>query len=145
MPRNLIVSSPEDTPLITAFKASLDVLRSAGATIIDKLTLPGYDPNLDGAWHESNIIKLDFISNLKSYFSKLTSNPQNITSLLDMFAFTHFHADLEAWPARDTQSWESALNLTSNGTLALSAELWANYTRQVYLSSTLGITGALQN
>lgn len=145
VPHNLIVSSPEDTPLMAAFNASLDVLHSAGATIIDNITLPGFNPDLNGAWHESNVIKIDFVTNLKSYFSKLTSNPQNITSLLGMLTFTHSHPHLESWPARDTQSWESALDLTANDTLSLSAELWGNYTRQQYLSGQLGITGALKN
>ncbi|KAM7194062.1 amidase [Naviculisporaceae sp. PSN 640] len=145
VPRNLIVPSPEDTLLIAAFNASLDVLCAAGATIVDDLHLQGFDPELNGTFHESNVIKIDFVSNLKSYFSKLTSNPQNITSLLDMLTFTQSQPELESWPSRDTQSWEAALNLTANGTLSLSTELWTNYTRQVYLSGPLGITGALEN
>ncbi|KAK4218887.1 putative glutamyl-tRNA amidotransferase subunit A [Rhypophila decipiens] len=144
VPRNLIDTSSEYSPILASFNESLDVLREAGATIVDAINLPGYDPENRGRWYETNVIEIDFVANLKSYFSKLSHNPHNITSLLDMKRFTQTHAS-EEWPQRDIQRWEGALNLTANGTSSLSAELWGNYTSQLDLSGRLGITGALEN
>lgn len=144
VPRNLIPISPEWNPVIAQFNASLGILRAAGATVIDDLILPGHTPANEGQWHEINVVRMDFVTNLKSYFTKLSYNPNNISSLLDMLHFTQT-SPLEAFPERDTGLWEATLDATGNGTRDMSAELWSNLTAQRYLSGPLGITGALEN
>ena len=143
VPRNLILTSPEYAPIISDFNAALDILRSAGATVVDDITLPGYDLS-PADWYETRVIQIDFVSNLKTYFSKLILNPNNITSLASMRNFTQTHPK-ESYPERNTLLWEATLNLTHNGTDPLAAELWGNYSTQLYFAGELGITGALKN
>ncbi|KAK3393554.1 amidase [Podospora didyma] len=142
VPRNMInpSRSPSLAPILPAFNAALEVLRAAGATIVDDLTLPGYGPATQEDF-EDIVLKADFITNLAGYMSKLTVNPHNITSVATLQAFTQSYP-LEAWPQRDTLIWESALNLTYGNE---SPFFWGNYTSQLYYSGPLGIIGALKN
>ncbi|KAK3945472.1 putative glutamyl-tRNA amidotransferase subunit A [Diplogelasinospora grovesii] len=149
VPRNIIDlrGAEELSPIIPVFNAALDALRAAGATVIDNITLPGYE-YLAAGDYENVVLELDFVTDLwKEYLSKLTTNPQNITSLADLQAYTH--ADpREDWPQRDTLIWEAALNLTktlTKGSGNDSPEFWGNHTAQVYYAGPLGITGALRN
>lgn len=143
VPRNLIRSShsPDFGPIITAFDAALDTLRAAGATVVDDLNLPGYEPLFEGNY-ERVVLEADFVTNLAGYFSRLTTNPHNLTSLAELQSFTQSHP-LEAWPERDTLIWEEALGLGHGNDD--SPLFWSNYTAQLYFAGPLGITGALAN
>ncbi|KAK0624609.1 amidase [Bombardia bombarda] len=140
VPRNIISSSQAQAPIISAFNDALKVLRAGGATVVDNLNLPGYELANEGGY-EDIVLEADFIANLEQYVSKLTVNPQNITSAASLKDFTQSHP-LEEWPQRDTRVWEEALNLTFSNS---SPELWGNYSAQVYAAGLLGITGALKN
>jgi len=143
VPRNMIDPNiPQLNPMLPDFNAALDVLRDAGATIVDNISLPGFEPVYQGGY-ESIVLMSDFVTDLyKLYFSKLTVNPHNITSLAELRDFTQSHP-LEEWPYRNTDTWETALNTTAHGNE--SPEFWGNYTAQLYYAGHLGITGALKN
>jgi amidase len=127
-------------PIVTAFDGALDVLRAAGATVVDNLTLPGWEA-ANNADYEDIVLMADFVTDVRNYFAKLTINPHNITSLAELQAFTQ-SSPLENWPERDTLVWEAALNLTYGNESPL---FWGNYTAQLYNAGLLGITGALAN
>lgn len=127
-------------PVIDAFDAGLDVIRRAGATVVDDVMLPGYEV-LATAGFETVVLEADFVTDVAKYFSELTFNPHNITSLAELQTFTH-EFPLEDWPERDTLIWESALNLTYGNE---APEFWSNYSAGQYYAGPLGIFGALTN
>jgi amidase len=93
-------------PQIEAFDQVLEVLRTAGATIVE-------DTNFTAAIELSKsklpaiIRNADFVVNLQNYLKLLTYNPMNISSLADLRKFTQTHP-LEEYPTRDTGIWDAA-------------------------------------
>lgn len=143
VPRNLIDVDESDEvykPIISAFNASIDVLREAGATVIDDIHLEGFD-TLAVSDFETVVLDVDFVVNLAGYYSELTYNPNNITNLMETQAFTR-DFPLEEFPSRNTAQWDRGL---SRGFGHASPEFWSNYTANLYYGGLLGITGAIQN
>lgn len=143
IPRNVFnITGYEDHygAIIAAFNASLDVFREAGAEIVDDIHLEGYDV-ISTASYETNVLSADFVVDIKKYFDELAYNPNNITSLEELQAFTQSFP-LEDYPERDTDIWQAALDLGYDNT---SPEFWSNYTADLYYGGLLGITGALTN
>ncbi|KAJ9605109.1 hypothetical protein H2200_010499 [Cladophialophora chaetospira] len=142
VPRNLLDLSHDSTaaPIVTAFNTALDVLRSAGAVIIDNTNFTGYDA-LNKGNYSNIVLEADFVSDLPKYLSQLSYNPNQVYNLDDVLNFTQTFP-LEDWPERDTLVWESALELGFDNT---SPEFWSNYTMNTYLAGPLGVTGALAN
>ncbi|KAH6647052.1 amidase [Truncatella angustata] len=143
VPRNVFdITGYEDRygAIVAAFNASLDVFREAGAEIVDGIHLEGYDVIATSSF-ELNVLKADFTVDVANYFNELTVNPHNITSLEELQAFTQGFP-LEDYPERDTNIWQSGLDLGYDNT---SPEFWSNYTADLYYGGLLGITGALTN
>lgn len=142
VPRNYIDLTGQSylTPVVTAFNAALDVLRDAGATVIDNITLPGYEV-LATANFENIVLEADFNTDVAKYFSELTVNPYNLQDLADLQNFTRGFP-LEDYPERDTDVWVDALALGYGND---APEFWSNYTAGQYYAGPLGITGALAN
>ncbi|KAK0730280.1 amidase [Lasiosphaeris hirsuta] len=140
VPRNVITTIETIPGLTTAFNGALDLFRAAGATVVDNITLPGYEP-LRAGGYEQVVLNSDFVTDLKAYLAQLTVNPNNVTSLGDLLKFTQAYP-LEQWPLRDTRRWETALGY-GHGNEA--PEFWANYTTQLYYAGLLGVTGGLRN
>ena len=141
--RNLIDLSYDATaaPIVPVFNAALDVLRAAGAIIVENTNFTGYEA-LNAGSYSNIVLEADFVSDLpKEYLSKLTYNPNNIHTLNDLRNFTHTFP-LEDWPERDTNIWGDAIKLGFGNT---SPEFWSNYTMNTYLAGPLGVTGALKN
>ena len=141
--RNLIDLSYDATaaPIVPVFNAALDVLRAAGAIIVENTNFTGYEA-LNAGSYSNIVLEADFVSDLpKEYLSKLTYNPNNIRTLNDLRNFTHTFP-LEDWPERDTNIWGDAIKLGFGNT---SPEFWSNYTMNTYLAGPLGVTGALKN
>ncbi|KAI1079622.1 amidase [Whalleya microplaca] len=143
VPRNLFdISGLEDKydPVVAAFNESLDVLRGAGATVIDGIYLEGYD-TLANSTFEDVVLGADFVTNLAAYFAKLIQNPHNITDVAGLQEYTQSDTR-EGWPSRNTATWQQALDLRIGNN---SPELWSNYTANQYYGGLLGITGAINN
>ncbi|KAK6856792.1 hypothetical protein PG995_006979 [Apiospora arundinis] len=128
------------SPIFAAFDKSLDVFRAAGAEVVDNLRLEGADV-LANSNFEGVVLMADFVTDVANYFSELTVNPHNITSLAELQKFTQ-GTPMEDWPERDTGIWQSALDLGFDNT---SPEFWSNYTADLYYGGLLGITGAIKN
>ena len=145
VPRNLFAleaGSPLE-PIVAAFNASLDVLRAAGATVVDDITFPGYGGSNYLVDTEGIVLAADFVTGVARYFASLSYNPNNITSLAELQNFTQrFPPEQWSPELRDTGIWQDALDLGHGNA---SPEVWANYTRQLYLAGPQGITGALAN
>lgn len=88
------------------------------------------------------VLEADFNTDLAAYFSHLTLNPQNLTSVADLRAFTQAFRPLEEFPQRDTAVWDDAIALGFGNT---APEFWGNYTANLRNAGPLGITGALTN
>lgn len=143
VPRNVIDLSSDNSsvPVIAAFDTALDILRSAGATIVENTNFTGYEAALENPYG-SVVLEADFISDLpKEYLSQLSTNPNKVYSLADLRDFTHSNP-LEDFPERDTMIWDGAIELGFGNT---SPEFWSNYTLNTYLAGPLGVTGALKN
>ena len=142
VPRNLIDLSSDASaaPIVPVFEIALDIMRAAGATIVDNTNFTGYDALKNGNY-SSVVLETDFITDLPMYLSHLSSNPNNVHSVEDVRNFTHYFP-LEDWPERDTLIWDEGLGLGFDNT---SPEFWSNYTMNTYLAGLLGVTGALAN
>ena len=140
VPRNLIDARGPRAAIMPIFNAALDTLRSAGATVVEDITLPGYELLRQGGF-ETVVLDADFVTDLARYLSELSVNPFNITSLGLLQAFTQ-KSPLESYPERDTLIWDGALDLGHGNE---SPAFWGNYTRQLHYAGPLGITGALKN
>lgn len=142
VPRNYINTGGDASwdPVITAFNAALDVLRDAGATVVDNVTLPGYDV-LATANFETIVLQADFLTDLARYLSLLTVNPYGLDDLAEVQNFTQAFP-LEEYPARDTDTWVDTLALGYGND---ASAFWSNYTAGQYYAGPLGIEGALTN
>ena len=142
VPRNLLPPSHEadDHPSLTMFNSTLELLRSAGAIIVDDIYIPGFKKSTGPEYPK--VLGADFVANLATgYLQKLATNPHKITSLAELQDFTR-HFPPERYPERDTDLWASALGLGFNNT---SPEFWKYYTQQLHYAGPLGILGALKN
>lgn len=127
-------------PLMASFNRSLDVIRSAGAVVVEDVLFPGWEAYVK-ARHMQYTLLADLFTDLPRYLSKLTVNPNNITNLYDLQSFTHLYGP-EVWPARDTVVFDVALDMEMDNTSPL---FWSNRTLGLHLSGDLGILGALKN
>lgn len=142
VPRNYIDLTGESylAPVVPVFNAALDILRAAGATVVDNITLPGYDV-LAQANFPNIVLEADFNTDLAKYFAELTYNPNGLKTVSDLRNFTQGFP-LEDYPERDTGVWDDAIALGYGNT---SPEFWSNYTADLFYAGPLGITGALTN
>lgn len=78
VPRNAIgTPSRSSAPLYAAFEAALDVLRSAGAIIVDNTNYTAWEQYLEST-AEGVVLNSDFVPNLEHYLSQLTYNPNDV-------------------------------------------------------------------
>ena len=121
-----------------AFEAALDILRDAGAEVIDNIPIPSVNHLRN---HSYEVVGPDFYDDVGRYFALLETNPHDITTLEQLRNFTVSHPK-EGYPDRDIDTWEHILKA---GTHNDSPEFWRNYTAQLHLAGPLGLTGALRN
>ncbi|PNS16239.1 aspartyl/glutamyl-tRNA(Asn/Gln) amidotransferase, A subunit [Sphaceloma murrayae] len=134
---NLI--SPTFNPTIrTAFNAAVDLLRASGATIVDA-PFTGYQQYLadNGT---SVVLQSDFLTNLPQYLELLERNPQSVTDLASVAAFTRGFAP-EEFPSRNIRTWEQALALGYKNT---DPRFWAAYQRNLFYGGEGGVLGAIE-
>jgi amidase len=95
--------------VLAAFEKALITMKGVGASV-KNVTLSAYDEYAARARpNEGAILGLDFVLNLREYFSQLTENPNNITSLQSLKNYTM--ADpREMFKTRDVNIWNDALS-----------------------------------
>lgn len=143
VPRNVLSLFSDNTtgPLIDAFEKALGTIKSAGATIVDSTNFTGAEAFVKSST-ETLVLNADFVSNLASYLSLLTHNPNNVTSLAEVRNFTHADAR-ENWPDRDTAIWDQAL--FTQGWNNTDPRFWAAYQQNQYFGGAGGLLGAISN
>lgn len=125
-------------PVVDAFYASLDIIRAAGATIVES-NFTALDEWLNSN-NETIVLEADFINNLATYLAELTYNPNNVTSLAQVREFT-ISDPLEDYPDRDVGVWDAALALGYNNT---DYRFWQAYQADLYLGGEGGLLGAIE-
>ncbi|KAF2124038.1 amidase signature enzyme [Dothidotthia symphoricarpi CBS 119687] len=139
IPRNAIGTRSASTAAIfDAFEASLAVLRSAGAVIVENTNYTAYAQYLNST-AEDIVLSADFKPNLAAYLAQLTYNPNNVTSLADVRAFTQ-RFPMEDYPDRDTAEFDASLALNFSNT---DIQFWNAYQQDLYLGGEGGLLGAL--
>lgn len=140
VPRNVISLESDRTmePMIKAFDAALEVLHEAGATIVENTTFTAAT-EFTKSKLPTTILKADFMTNLENHLNLLTFNPNNITSLADLHAFTQ-SSSREQYPLRDTSIWDEALQGWDNK----SPQFWPAYLQNTYFNGEGGLLGAIE-
>ena len=143
IPRDYLdFAEPGTKSLFSAFEAAIEVIKKAGATIVDNTNVSAYV--LDQLYNGNSstvVVAADFFTNLPQYLSQLTTNPQKLYTLADLRNFTRtFPA--EDYPDRDTRLFDDTLTLGLNNT---SPKFWAAYQTNLETSGSQGILGLLAN
>ncbi|KAL2063127.1 hypothetical protein VTL71DRAFT_6199 [Oculimacula yallundae] len=121
-----------------AFQEALNVLRAAGAIIVDNADFT----TAEEFWESpipTQVVSADFLVDLPQYFNKLISNPNNITSLSTLREFVQKHP-LEEYPDRDTALWD----LTLAGFDSASPDFEPAYRKYLFYGAQGGLLGALE-
>ncbi|KAI4250231.1 MAG: hypothetical protein L6R40_000404 [Gallowayella cf. fulva] len=143
IPRNLITPQEGEGPVLAAFEKAIQIIRRAGATIVDNVNVTAFA--LDRYLNSNNsliVLEADFLSDLpKNYLSKLATNPNNVQDLVDVRNFTQSFPP-EDYPDRDTAVFDGALDLGFNNT---SPQFWAAYQENIEIAGRQGILGVLTN
>ncbi|KAF9876904.1 amidase [Colletotrichum karsti] len=143
IPRHLMIETPlfpHSNYSISAFDSAVEILRSAGAEIVDDIFLPGF------SWSEianltSQVLGADFLVNLETYFSKLVPDSHNLSTVYELRRWTQ--ADpREEYPTHNTETWDKIL---ARGLRNTDPEFWDIYSRNRYLAGPLGYSGAIHN
>ena len=143
IPRNGMRPDNTSQPILDAFEAAIQVIKNAGAIIVDNTNFSAWDEFVADAnaplGCDSIVLDADFVSGLSNYLAQLTSNPNQIHSLVDEANFTHSFK-LEDYSIRDTAVWDEALSLGYNSS---DYRFWKAYQHTSYLGGEGGVTGAL--
>ncbi|KAL7895173.1 amidase signature domain-containing protein [Trichoderma sp. SZMC 28014] len=133
-----------------AFDRALDVMRSAGAQVVDNIDMKCSTvyqsltkPNASSAPQKPPFVTVgvDFLSDLpQKYLSLLTHNPYNITSLEDLRDFTR-RDPREGYPNISTSAWDDFLYYGINNT---DPTYWPNVTQEKSLFGDDCVAGAIQ-
>ncbi|TDZ49587.1 putative amidase [Colletotrichum trifolii] len=142
IPRNAISLLSDNTTGVetSAFEAALGVLRAAGALLVENANFTAAE-QLAQSSSETAVLNADFITNLASYLSELSHNPNNLTSLADVRDFTQ-SSELETYPDRNTGIWDEALD--EQGFNNSDPRFWAALQESEYLGGEGGLFGTLE-
>lgn len=143
VPRDYLeFAEPRMEPIFSVFEAAIEIIKKAGDTVVDNPNLSAYSLDQDLNGNSSTVVpETNFFTNLPQCLSQLTINPQKVYTLTDLRNFTStFPA--EAYPDRDTQIFDEAVNLCFSNT---SPEFRAAYQANLEISGPRGILGLLAN
>lgn len=134
---------PLSGPAIAAFDGALDVLREAGAIVVDNVATPGLSVLTSEATVYSYLMVLgvDMQAAMPQYLSRLRRNPSKVRSISDIRNFTQHHPE-ERYPEFDTGYWDMISTLGFGNASAKYRD-----TRGALrdLAGELGLTGGLAN
>ncbi|KAL4948437.1 amidase signature domain-containing protein [Aspergillus filifer] len=145
VPRNVIslMSSRDNATasMVRDFDKSLDILRSAGALIIEtqNTDFPAAEAYLNNSQLSAQIMGADFVVNLQTYLSQLTYNPHSITNLRELRQWTQ-ESPLEGYPDKPTELWDAALTNWNN----TEPGFWRAYQQGLYYGDEGGLLGVIR-
>ena len=144
IPRNSIMPDNTSQPILNAFTAAIQVIKNAGAVIVENTNYSAWDEFVADVYADvgngSIVLGADIVSGISKYLGQLTTNPHNVTSLVDIMNFTRSFP-LENYPERNTAAWDKALSLTYNNS---DFRFWQAYQFTSYFGGEGGVTGALK-
>ncbi|PNP37710.1 hypothetical protein TGAMA5MH_10383 [Trichoderma gamsii] len=130
-----------------AFERALDVMRSAGAQVVDNIDMicsTVYQTLTNASAPQKPAfapVGADLLSDLpQKYLSLLTHNPNNITSLEDLRDFTR-RDRRENYPGFSTGAWDDFLYVGINNT---DPTYWPNVTLERYFFANDCVAGAIE-
>ncbi|KAI0044868.1 amidase signature enzyme [Auriscalpium vulgare] len=130
---------PDDPNIVAAFNASIALIRSLGATVIDPAEFPDAQELL-ASDNETLVLDTDFKVDVKNYISGLLKVPTGVTSLADLIAFNNAHPTEELIPPFYTSQSDFLAAENTTVTPAYFAALAADKD----LGQTRGIDGTLK-
>ena len=138
VPRNVLDSQLPS--FVEQFNTALDVMRQAGATIIDDANFTALN-EYDQSEVPELVMGADGLANIEEYMSELTVNPYNLSKLADIRDFTR-KFPLEEYPYRDTGTWDRTIE---TGIYNTDPRFWPLYQENLRMAGPGGILGALKN
>ena len=137
--QNVIDESAEKVAhSMEAFQYAIKVIADAGANIVENTNFTAYS---EWKKREYNpVTRMDFVTNLAQYLSKLERNPRKIHNIEDLRRFT-WSFPPEEYPARNTRNWDTVIEAGLSNT---SLEFWPIYQQNLYFGGEGGILGALE-
>ncbi|KAI1328068.1 amidase [Xylariaceae sp. FL0255] len=142
VPRNVISLMVDDSTrsMVEGFDRALDVLRSAGAHVIDSTDFPAAQEFVDDNW--SNLLELmgaDLVVDITKYLKQLVYNPHNITNLAELRRWTQ-SSSLEGYPKIPTSAWDASLSNWNN----TEPGFWRAYQQGLYYGDEGGLLGTIR-
>ncbi|KAF8523735.1 amidase signature enzyme [Hysterangium stoloniferum] len=86
-----------DANITAAFNASVEIIKSLGAIIVDPAEFPNA-VELRASHNSSIVLSADFKADVNNYIAGLLEVPTGVTNLADLIAFNTAHADEELIP-----------------------------------------------
>lgn len=141
VPRNVIslMSDNSTQSMAKAFNKHLDVLRSAGAIVVENANFPAAQDFIDDGLLSADIMGADFVINIEEYLNQLTYNPHNLANLVDLREWTQ-QSPLEGYPDKPTELWDAALDNWNN----TAYEFWTAYQKGLYYGDEGGLLGTIR-
>lgn len=147
VPRNgLFNHSKNDSPLMEAFESAIDIMRSAGAEVVDNANFPAFNGSVEDSIksirgkYNYKVIGTDFVAGITSYLAKAsTSDGTQYHSIKELLNCTQSDPR-EEYPDRDTASWDDAISYNCTND---SQEVWDAYQEDLYYGREGGVLGAL--
>ncbi|KAM3443350.1 hypothetical protein MY4824_000653 [Beauveria thailandica] len=122
-----------------AFESTLQLLREAGAHVMEDVEMPGVELMKETGRLEV-IGGADFLTDLPKYLKELETNPNEIHTLSDVRAFTD-QSSVES-DKFDFMVFNMILKRNINNTMPI---WWEYYNELFYQSNDLGLIGAIRN
>ncbi|OAA49192.1 glutamyl-tRNA(Gln) amidotransferase subunit A [Beauveria brongniartii RCEF 3172] len=122
-----------------AFESTLQLLREAGAHVMEDVEMPGVELMKETGRLEV-IGGADFLTDLPKYLKELKTNPNEIHTLSDVRAFTD-QSSVES-DKFDFMMFNMILKRNINNTMPI---WWEYYNEQFYQGNDLGLIGAIRN
>lgn len=146
IPRNLLDNEEAaflvSVPALEAFEAAVEVMRSAGATIVEDTNFTSRTEYVQSE-APLTVLAADFLADLPNlYLSELEQNPADLQDLVDLNNFTQ-EIPAEQYPERNTEIWDNILEEPSFGNT--DPRFWSAYQKSLELAGPQGLTGALNN
>lgn len=119
------------------------LVEAGGATIVQdgSANYSAYTEFLaNNGTNQTLVFNADFLVSLPEYLNQLTTNPNNITDLESLRAFTQ-SSPPEDYPDRDTDQWDDTL---AQGWDNTDPRFWPVYQANLFFAGEGGLQGALQ-
>ncbi|PYH77367.1 amidase [Aspergillus uvarum CBS 121591] len=140
IPRNVIAYfEPSDASMLPVFEEAVSVIAGAGAAVIDETNYTAYS-DFSVSSIPALVVAADFTSNIATYLSSMTGNPNQLHSVADIRRYTQ-HSPPEEYPSRDTGIWDQVIAAGMNNT---SPGFWSLYQDNLQFGDEGGLLGALR-